>query len=92
MSAVDEEFEPGPGWADKTGFAPGMPEDAADIPTMRYQVLHGRVFTLTRWRDGSTARGETELAVLQKLVDGPIREGWYNAVGDYLGDNPGLED
>ena len=62
----DRSFEPGPDWADKTSFAPGVPDDPDAVPELLYQVLLGRVFTLTRWRDGSTARGEVPLADLER--------------------------
>ncbi len=50
----DRSFEPGPDWEDKTSFAPGVPDDPDAVPELLYQVLLGKVFTLTRWRDGST--------------------------------------
>jgi hypothetical protein len=86
-----EDFEPGPGWAEKTGFAPGVPEDDVAIPVVRYQALMGNVYTLVRWQDGSTVRGEVPLAELVALVSGPVREGWYDAAGAYLGASISLE-
>lgn len=87
----DKAFEPGPDWEDKTSFAPGVPDDPDAVPELLYQVLLGRVYTLTRWKDGSAARGEVQLADLEALVGGPVpREGWYDAAGAYLGaDAPG---
>lgn len=82
----DGRFEPGPDWDDKTSFAPGVPDDPDAVPELLYQVLLGRVFTLTRWRDGSTARGEVELADLESVAGSAVaREGWYDALGAYLG-------
>lgn len=81
-----DEFEAGPEWEGKMDFAPGVPEDPDAAPDLFYQVLLGRVYTLTRWRDGSTGRGEVQLADLEALAGGPItREGWYDALGKYLG-------
>lgn len=81
---MSDAFEAGPGWEDKTSFAPGVPE--GEVPVLRYQVLAGRVFTLKRWPDGSTARGEVDLAHLEALSGGPVtREGWYDALGGYAG-------
>lgn len=75
----------GPEWAEKTGFVVGLPEDPEAIPTTRYQSLLGRVYVTKRWRDGSVARGELALADLESLVGGPVREGWYDETGGYLG-------
>ncbi|UGL62850.1 hypothetical protein [Xanthomonas phage MET13-T1] len=81
-----DEFEAGPEWEGKMDFAPGVPEDPDATPELFYQVLLGRVYTLTRWRDGSTGRGEVQRADLEALAGGPItREGWYDALGKYLG-------
>jgi hypothetical protein len=72
-------------------FAPGVPDDAADLPTTRYQVLEGRVFTLTVWRNAATARGEVAVADLEQLRGEPVtRDGWYDETGAYLGDEAGL--
>ena len=79
------DFEPGPNWDDKTDFAPGVPLDLTTLPTLRYQALLGNVYTLTQWPDGSTARGEVPLAQLEALAKGPVKEGWYDAWGAYLG-------
>lgn len=82
----DRSFEPGPDWADKTSFAPGVPDDQDAVPELLYQVLLGRVFTLTRWRDGSTARGEVPLTDLEAVAGSTVtREGWYDALGKYVG-------
>lgn len=84
--ADENEFEPGPDWEDKTSFAPGVPDDPDAVPELLYQALLGRVYTLTRWKDGSTARGEVALADLEAVAGGSItREGWYDALGKYLG-------
>ena len=81
-----DELEPGPEWEGKMGFAPGVPDDPDAIPERLYQVLLGRVYTLTRWKDGSTARGEVALADLEAVAGGAItKEGWYNALGKYQG-------
>ncbi len=80
-------------WRGKTSFAPGMPVDQADVPTLRYQALGGRVFTLRRWSDGSTDRGETDLEALADLRGKPVvMEGWYDEAGTFLGDDAGLEE
>lgn len=89
VSAADEQAE----WQDlglsietRLDFAPGVPEDPASIPVLHYQVLAGKVFTLMRWPDGSTARGETSIETLARLAGGPVaKEGWYNVLGKYLG-------
>ncbi|ALH23611.1 hypothetical protein PaMx28_11 [Pseudomonas phage PaMx28] len=82
----DRSFEPGPDWEDKTSFAPGVPDDPDAAPELLYQVLLGRVFTLTRWKDGSTARGEVARADLEAVAGGPVtKEGWYDALGKYVG-------
>lgn len=76
---------------DRMDFAPGVPTDPSAIPELRYQLLNGRVFTLTVWRSGSTARGSVPV---QELVDragsSELEDGWYSALGEYLGDDPGL--
>lgn len=83
---TDRSFEPGPHWPGKMSFAPGVPDDPDAIPELLYQVLLGRVFTLTRWRDGSTARGELPLAEFEKLTGSTVaKEGWYDALGQYIG-------
>lgn len=80
-----------PTWAGKTSFAPGMPVDTSQIPTLRYQALEGRVYTTLRWRDGSVSRGEVPIAQLEDLVgQGQVQEGWYDSAGDYLGELPPL--
>jgi hypothetical protein len=73
------------GWEDKTNFLVGMPEDLSELPELYYQALLGNVYTLQRWPDGSTARGEMALAELESRVGGPVKEGWYDAAGKYLG-------
>lgn len=82
-------FEPGPHWVGKTSFAPGVPENKDAIPELLYQVLDGRVFTLTRWKDGSTARGEVPLSDLTAVAGKAIsHDGWYDALGKYMGSDP----
>jgi hypothetical protein len=71
-------------------FLPGMPDDLTQIPTLVYQVIEGRVFTLMKWANGSTARGETTLEALQRLHGAAPKAGWYSASGKYLGSDPGL--
>lgn len=84
--AGENEFEPWPDWEDKTSFAPGVSDDPDAIPELVYQVLLGRVFSLTRWKDGSTVRGEVALADLEAVTGSAItREGWYDALGTYIG-------
>ncbi len=74
---------------DKEDWLPGMPEDLDSIPELRYQVIGGRVYSIKRWRDGSSARGETDLDTLAALAGKAItREGWYDALGAYVGDDP----
>lgn len=82
---AQEEFEAGPYWEGKTDFLPGVPDDAAELPSTYYQALLGNVYTLTRWKDGSTARGEVPLSHLEALAGSGIREGWYDASGSFLG-------
>lgn len=73
--------------AEKYHFAPGMPDDREAIPTLHYQVLAGRVYTLKRWKDGSTVRGELTLAEMEQYTGvKPTQEGWYTASGRHLGD------
>ena len=65
----------------------GLPDDLSELPTTRYLLAYGRVWTTTTWPDESTARGEVPLQQLQDLV-GPgsaMKEGWYDATGKYLG-------
>ncbi len=86
MAGEQDDFEPGPGWAEKVSFMPGVPEDDDAVPELYYQVLLGRVHTLQRWKNGSTARGEVGLAELEAVAGGSItREGWYDALGRYVG-------
>jgi hypothetical protein len=71
--------------ADKYDWAPGVPADPSAIPRLYYQALLGNVYTLQRWPNGDVARGSVALADLEALVGGPVREGWYDALGKYLG-------
>lgn len=82
---MTDEFKPGPGWEEKTSFPIGLPVNLDELPKTYYQALLGNVYTLTRWPDGSTARGEVPLGVLEALVGEGVREGWYSASGAYLG-------
>lgn len=78
---------------EKYAFAPGVPTDPAAIPTVRFQVLGGRVYTLEVWKDGSTVRGEMPLADLSHRFGRKVeQEGWYDVLGTYLGDDAGSED
>lgn len=84
--ADEEVFEAGPDWDDKTAFAPGVPADSRAIPKRYYQVLFGKVYTLMTWSDGSTVRGEADLASLAAVAGKAItKEGWYDALGRYIG-------
>jgi hypothetical protein len=74
-----------PTWEDKTNFPVGYPEDDSGVPECFYQALAGRVYTLLRFADESVSRGEVELRVLENLVEGTVKEGWYSASGNYLG-------
>lgn len=79
-------------WALKTEFVPGMPTDWSSVPQLRYQVLQGQVYTLERRRDGQTTRGQVNLAALEALRGEPVTdEGWYDPMGQFLGDDPGFE-
>lgn len=81
-----DEFKAGPDWAGKMAFAPGVPVDAEAIPKRYYQVLFGKVYTLMTWSDGSTVRGEADLASLAAVAGKAItKEGWYDALGRYIG-------
>ncbi|MDQ3288256.1 MAG: hypothetical protein M3Q42_08325 [Pseudomonadota bacterium] len=76
-----------PTWEGKTSFLPGMPDDLSQLPTLHYQAIEGRVFTLMRWPNESVAHGEIPLTQLEDLVGkGMIEEGWYDAAGEYLGE------
>lgn len=67
-------------------FIPGMPEDPASAPSLYYQVLLGRVYTLWTAPNESTARGEITLEQFETLRGEKVtREGWYSASGDYVG-------
>ena len=67
-------------------IVPFLPTDPNAIPEVRYQVLAGRVYVLTVWKDGSTARGETDLDSLARRRGAPVtQEGWYDVFGRYLG-------
>ncbi|WP_159017266.1 hypothetical protein [Cognatiluteimonas profundi] len=72
-------------WLGKMDFAPGMPVDISQLPTLHYQAIEGRVFTLLRFPNESVAHGEVPLSQLEDLVGAPIEEGWYSASGAYLG-------
>lgn len=81
-----DEFEAGEHWEGKTSFMPGVPVDEDAIPERLFQVLLGNVYTLTRWKDGSTARGQIALAELEKLFGFTVvKEGWYDVLGTYKG-------
>lgn len=74
-----------PSWEGKTEWPIGLPVDPLDAPTLLYQALLGRVYTRLSYRDGTVSRGQIEPAVLEALVGGGLKEGWYSASGDYLG-------
>ncbi len=88
---ANEEAVPGPHWEGKTDFLVGVPDDPAEAPMTYYQALQGNVYTLTMWRDGSTARGEVPLSVLEALIGKGVKEGWYNATGAFLGTSISLD-
>lgn len=76
---------------DRMDFAPGVPIDPSAIPELRYQLLNGQVYTLTVWASGSTARGSVPVRELQdRAGSSELEEGWYSALGEYLGDDPKL--
>ena len=75
-----------------TGFIPGLPDDLSTLPVLHYQALMGRVYTIKRWSDGSTVRGEVPLKQLEMLVGGSVKEGWYDALGEWLGMSLPMED
>lgn len=79
------------GIEERMDFAPGVPTDPSAVPELRYQLLMGQVFTLNVWPSGSTVRG---IATLQELRDrtgmADPDEGWYSALGEFLGDDPRL--
>lgn len=78
---------PGSNWERKTCWAPGIPDDLSQLPILIYQVLAGRVFTTLRWPDGSVARGEVSPQALRSLNGREeILDGFYDALGDYLGE------
>lgn len=67
-------------------YAPGMPDDPSLLPELLFQVVLGRAYSLRRWPNESTARGELPLADLEARFGAPLaREGWYSATGAYLG-------
>ena len=74
-----------PTWEGKTSFLIGMPDDLSHLPTLHYQLIQGRVFTLQQWPDESVSRGEVSLQQLVNLTEQPLEDGWYSASGTYLG-------
>lgn len=67
-------------------FIPGWPENETEHPTLHYQVLLGRVYSLLRFPNESVAHGEITLADLAGIAGQPIvKEGWYSSIGDYIG-------
>jgi hypothetical protein len=66
-------------------FAPG----SEDVRSGMYQLVEGRVFTLSSTPDGATRRGEVTIDHLRSIsgVDEP-RDGWYDGRGDYVGQSP----
>lgn len=73
-------------WVAKTNFPVGV--DLTQVPPeMRYQYLGGRIFTIQFFPSGDVAKGELAPADL----DFPVQEeGWYGAMGEFLGDEPNL--
>ena len=68
-------------------FMPGLPLDPADCPTLHFQLLEGKVYSLLRFPDESVARGEMTLQELEYRFDRKLTdEGWYSASGIYLGE------
>lgn len=74
-------------WRRKTDALVGIVEP---FPTLRFQVLLGRVYVLQKWDNGSAAHLETETSHLEKLHGSKIQDGWYDANGVYLADEPGF--
>ena len=74
-----------PTWEGKMSFLPGMPDDLSQMPTLHYQLIQGRVFTLLRWPNGSVSRGEVPLQQLRNLTQEPLEDGWYSSAATYLG-------
>lgn len=67
-------------------FIPGMPDDPSTLPELFFQVILGRAYSLMRWPNESTARGEVTLQELEERFGAPlVKEGWYSASGAYLG-------
>ncbi len=75
---------------DRMDFAPGVPIDPLAIPELRFQLLQGVVYTLQVWASGSTSRGSVPVKELQDRVGHELQDGWYDALGTYLGDDPQL--
>lgn len=73
-------------WVEKTAYPIGVDLTQAP-PEMRYQLLGGRVFTLQLFPSGGVARGEIEPDALDFPTD---EDGWYDADGNFLGDDPNL--
>lgn len=70
-------------------FIPGMPDDLSSLPELLFQVILGKVYSVSRWPNESTTRGEMTLAELEARFGEPVlKEGWYSASGNYLGANP----
>lgn len=70
-------------------FIPGMPDDISLLPELLFQVVLGKVYSINRWPDETTARGELTLAELEaRFGESILKEGWYSASGAYLGAQP----
>ena len=74
-----------PTWEGKMSFLPGMPDDLSQMPTLHFQLIQGRVFTLLRWPNDCVARGEVSLQQLRDLTQEPLADGWYSSSGNFMG-------
>jgi hypothetical protein len=65
---------------------------ASDAPASHVtQVIQGRAFFLRKWADGRREAGEMPLEDLAALAGreiGQMIDGWYDAAGNYVDDDP----
>lgn len=75
-------------WIEKTNFPIGV-DLTQPPPQMRYQLMGGKMYTLQLSPSGAITRGEIDPAHAGFQLQG---EGWYNGQGEFLGDDPSIED
>ena len=81
------EVEAAERWRQKTEFPIGV-DLTGPIPVARFQLIGGTVYVRRTARDGTVTRGTITPEDLQRRLEPgqELKEGWYDALGTYLGE------